>query len=466
MNNNFKKSFTKSLLAVSIAGACSIAQAGSFGLIENSASGQGSAFAGASALGEDSSTVYFNPAAMTRLSGSQIVAAGHYISPDAKFKNNGSTDALGGALTGNNAKTDKGGFVPNLYYTTELPNNIHFGLGVNVPFGLETDYGNDWVGRYHADNSKIKSININPSIAWKVTSKVSVGFGINIQYLDLTLTSNLDSALVCNNLSSNIPAPAKAGDPGCGTLSPNTPSQDSSTKLTGDSTEIGWNTGLLIDITDHNRVGIAYRSAIKHNVSGKAKYKLDPTLQAETDYFKSITGLNVVQNTSLKANAEMPGTFSLSYVSEVSDKWTALFDWTWTEWSNLDSIVIRQKGGIPGQESALDLNYRNTNRYSAGVNYQLNEKLILRSGIAYDETPIRAVDRTSARIPGNDRKWLSFGAGYHITKAWSADVGYSHLFINNTNIDSNTGSSSSGATLVGRYNSSVDIFSVQANYNF
>ena len=162
----------------------------------------------------------------------------------------------------------------------------------------------------------------------------------------------------------------------------------------------------------------------------------------------------------------MPGTFSLSYVSEVSDKWTALFDWTWTEWSNLDSIVIRQKGGIPGQESALDLNYRNTNRYSAGVNYQLNEKLILRSGIAYDETPIRAVDRTSARIPGNDRKWLSFGAGYRITKAWSADVGYSHLFINNTNIDSNTGSSSSGATLVGRYNSSVDIFSVQANYNF
>ena len=466
MNNNFKKSLTKSLLAVGIASACSITQAGSFGLIENSASGQGSAFAGASALGEDSSTVYFNPAAMTRLSGSQIVVAGHYIAPDAKFKNNGSTTALGGSLSGNNATTDKGGFVPNIYYTTELPNNVHFGLGVNVPFGLATEFGNDWVGRYHANKSEISSININPSLAWKVTNKVSVGFGINIQYLDLTLTNNLDSALVCNKLSSNIPAPAKAGEPGCGTLSPNTASQDSSSKLTGDSIEIGWNTGLLIDITNHNRVGIAYRSAIKHKVSGKARYKLDSTLQAETDYFKSISGFNIVQDTSLKANAEVPATFSLSYVSEVTDKWTALFDWTWTEWSNLDSIVIQQKGGIPGQESSLDLNYRNTNRLSAGVNYQLNEKLVLRSGLAYDETPIRSVEQTSARIPGNDRKWISFGAGYAFSEAWTIDVGYSHLFINDTNIDNNGGSSSSGATLTGEYQSSVDIFSAQANYNF
>ncbi|HHJ34720.1 MAG TPA: transporter [Gammaproteobacteria bacterium] len=466
MNNNFKKSFTKSLLAVSIASATTITQAGSFGLIENSASGQGSAFAGASALGEDASTVYFNPAGMTRLSGSKVAVAGHIIAPDAKFTNKGSTDALGGQLTGSNSTTDKVGFVPNLYYATELPNDIHVGLGINVPFGLETNYDSGWVGRYHADKSEILSININPSIAWKVTDKVAVGFGISIQYLDLTLTNKLDSALVCNNLSSKLPAAAKPGEPGCGTLSPNTASLDSSTDLSGDSTEFGWNAGVLIDINDKNRVGIAYRSAIKHKVSGKAKYDLNPTLQGETDYFKAVTGFNIVQDTALAATAELPQTLSVSYVGDIDKQWTVLADWTWTGWNSLDTIVIRQKGGVPGQESTLDLNYANTSRYSVGVNYHHNDKLVYRGGLAYDETPIRSARSISARIPGNDRKWVSLGVGYAMNTSWSFDVGYSHLFISNTRIDSNTGSSSSGATLVGEYKSSVDILSVQANFNF
>ena len=98
MNNNMKSSLTKTLLAVSIASATTVTQAASFQLIEQSASGQGSAYAGAAALGEDASTVYFNPAAMTRLSGQQIVVAGHVISPNAAFTNNGSTDALGLSL--------------------------------------------------------------------------------------------------------------------------------------------------------------------------------------------------------------------------------------------------------------------------------------------------------------------------------------------------------------------------------
>ncbi|VAW53550.1 Long-chain fatty acid transport protein [hydrothermal vent metagenome] len=462
MNNKIRNVFKKSLLAVSIASVSSMSQAGSFGLIENSASGQGSAFAGASALGEDASTVYFNPAAMTRLSGSQMVVAGHVILPDAEFKNNGSTDALGGTLTGANSTTDSIGVVPNFYYVTELENDVYFGVGVTVPFGLATDYDEGWVGRYHALLSEITSININPSIAWKATSKVSVGFGLSIQYMELELSNNLDSALVCSALAGQL---GGAG-PGCGTLSPNTATTDSKVTLDGDSLEIGWNAGVLIDINDKNRVGISYRSAIKHNVKGDAKYDLDPTLQAETDFFTGATGFNIVQDTSLTAVAELPETFSISYVSEIDSQWTVLADWTWTSWSNLDVITINQKGGVPGQESVLDLAYANTNRYSVGVNYQYDNKLVYRAGVALDETPIRSTEQTTARIPGNDRTWLSFGAGYDLSSTWTIDVGYSHLFISDTDINSNTGSSSSGATLVGTYESTVDIFSVQANYNF
>ncbi len=458
MNTTLKNSFSKTLLAIAVASTSAVTQAGSFGLIEQSASGQGSAYAGASALGEDASTIYFNPAGMTRLSGQQIIVAGHVIAAEAKFTDSGST-----GVTGPNSTTDETGFVPNFYYSAELPNEIFVGVGVNVPYGLSTVYDDGWIGRYHALKSEIMSVNINPSIAWKATDKVSVGFGISIQYLDLELTNSLNSSAICAGISANVPPPSALPpgvvEPGCGTP----PLADSTAKLTGDSTEMGWNTGILIDVDDKSRLGIAYRSAIKHEVSGDAAYNLDPTLQAESDFFKAISGFNVVQNTTLEATAELPETFSISFVSDINSKWTALVDWTWTGWSSLDKVTIIQAGGVPGQEQSLDLAYANTNRYSVGVHYHHNNKLVYRGGLAYDETPIRSPEQTSARIPGNDRTWLSLGVGYAPAPSWSFDIGYSHLFLSDTSINS---ANFTGETLTGSYESSVDILSAQANFNF
>ena len=173
-----------------------------------------------------------------------------------------------------------------------------------------------------------------------------------------------------------------------------------------------------------------------------------------------------MQDTTLKTAAELPETFSFSYVGDISPKWTALFDWTWTGWSSLDTITIVQAGGVPGQEPTLDLAYANTNRYSVGVNYHHTNKLVYRGGLAFDETPIRSPEQTSARIPGNDRTWLSLGVGYAPAPSWSFDVGYSHLFLSDTQINNGPTASTSGATLTGSYESSVDILSAQANFNF
>ena len=469
MNNILKNSFSKTLLAISIASASTITQAGSFGLIEQSASGQGSAYAGASALGEDASTIYFNPAAMTRLSGQQIVIAGHVVSPNADFTNNGSTDAFGQPLSGANSSTGDPAFIPNFYYSAELPNEIYVGVGVNVPYGLATEYDDGWVGRYHALKSEITSVNINPSIAWTATDKISVGFGISIQYLDLELTNNIDSFGACAQLD-------PAGGAGCAAqgLTPElgVASQDSHVKLDGDSLEIGWNTGILIDVDDKSRLGIAYRSAIKHNVSGNTDYTLHPTLQAFADAASAVDpnfnplGFQILQDGTLEATAEMPETFSVSFVSDINTKWTVLFDWTWTGWSSLDTITIVQAGGVPGREPTLDLEYANTNRYSVGVNYHHNNKLVYRGGLAFDETPIRSPEQVSARIPGNDRTWLSLGMGYAPSPGWSFDVGYSHLFLSDTGINNTGGASASNTTLTGSYESSVDILSAQVNFNF
>jgi len=459
MNNILRNSFSKTLLAIAIASASTVSQAGSFGLIEQSASGQGAAYAGASALGEDASTIYFNPAGMTRLSGQQISVAGHLIVPKAKYTDSGSLiyTPAPTALSGTNSETTETGFVPNFYYSADIGNEIYVGVGVNVPFGLATEYDNGWYGRYHAMRSAISSVNINPSIAWKATDKVSVGFGISIQYLDLELTNNIESNAACANLQANfgLPAGSCAGIAG-----------DSAVKLDGTSTELGWNTGILIDVDDRNRVGISYRSAIKHDVSGDASYTLDPVLSGVAGGVSTASGFNILQNTTLEATAELPETFSISYVSEITDKWTTLIDWTWTGWSSLDTITIRQAGGIPGQEPTLDLAYQNTNRFSVGAHYQLNDAWLLRGGLAHDQTPIRSARQTSPRIPGNDRNWLSLGFGWAPSTSWSIDAGYSHLFISDTDIDNGPTASSSGARLTGTYESSVDILSVQGNFYF
>lgn len=449
MSTNLKNSFSKTMLALGIASVTSVSHAGSFGLIEQGASGQGSAYAGAAAIAEDASTIYFNPAGMTKLSGSQIVVAGHIIKAVGDYTDKGSTSAFG-PQSGANSKTDETGFVPNFYYSTDIGNDIYAGVGVNVPFGLATEYNDGWYGRYHALRSEISSININPSIAWKATDTVSVGFGINIQYLDLELTNALNTGAICfgNTGSATCGAPSVV---------------DSGVKLEGDSTEIGWNAGILFDVTDETRVGVAYRSSIRHEVSGQTTYTLDPALQAFADGATASTGFNILQSGGLKAAAELPALFAVSLVHDIDEKWAILADWTWAGWSSLDTVTIIEEGGAPGREPTLPLEYRDTSRYSIGVNYRRNDQWIYRAGLAYDQTPIRSAEQTSARIPGNDRTWLSVGLGYAPSASWSLDFGYSHLFLKNVDINN---TNSTGDTLTGEYDSSVDILSAGVNFYF
>jgi long-chain fatty acid transport protein len=454
MKTNLKNSFSKTLLALSISTATAVSHAGSFGLIEQGASGQGSAYAGAAAIAEDASTIYFNPAGMTKLSGQQIVVAGHIISASADYTDKGSTNAVGGDLGGTASKTDEVGFIPNFYYSADIGNDVYAGVGVNVPFGLATEYEDGWKGRYHALRSEITSININPSIAWKATDKVSVGFGINIQYLDLELTNALNTGAICFGLT---------GGPTCSPPSPVPASGDSSVKLEGDSTEIGWNAGILFDVNEATRVGVAYRSSIRHNVSGKTTYNLDPALQGVADGATAASGFNILQSGGLKAQAELPALFAVSLVHDIDAKWSILADWTWAGWSSLDTVTIIEEGGAPGNEPTLPLEYRDTSRYSLGVNYRRNDQWIYRAGLAYDQTPIRTPEQTSARIPGNDRTWLSVGLGYAPSASWSMDFGYSHLFLKDVEINN---TNSTGDTLTGEYDSTVDIFSAGVNFYF
>ena len=462
MNHKIIKT-TSLVLAAAAAGFSTQAISSGFALIEQGASGQGVAYAGAAAVGEDASTIFFNPAAMTRLSGQQIVFAGHIVVPTYDFTDSGSTAAGGAPIldaNGNPAPNSGGGqtaFVPNFYWAAALQNGLHVGVGVNVPFGLATEYDEGWIGRYHGLKAEITTINVNPVIAWKATDSMSVGIGLSYQYVDIEITNNIDSAAACIRAQQLNPAATCSAY-----TAPGLAADDSSLALTGDDSSIGWNVGLLFDMSEKSRVGLAYRSAIKHDITGNANYALD---SGTGSLAEAVAGTPLFNSTTLTAGAELPASFSASYVHDFNPNWTFLFDWTYTKWDSLGSIEIVQEGAIPGTNPELELAFHNTNRVAFGGHWKPGNNWIFRAGLAYDEAPVRNDELRTARVPDNDRRWLSLGFGYEASRSWSFDVGYSHLFISDTGINNQT-STSSGATLVGTYDASVDILSAGVNFNF
>ncbi len=417
-----------------------------FALIEQSASNLGSAFAGGSASIEDASTIYFNPAGMTELDSAQAVFALHFIQPSTRFSDTASTGP-GGISLGNDDGGDAGAlaFVPNVYYSHEITPQLEFGFGINAPFGLSTEYDENWMGRYHAIESHMQTVNINPALAYKISEQVSLGAGINLQYLSVELTNAIDQPTLCAGLAAKVPPLA-----GCAGI-PTT--NDGYAKVSGTSWGWGANLGILYKLDDKTRFGAAWRSSIKHELEGDAEFdKIDPTLLA--------TGFFV--NTDASAEVELPATLSLSGFHRIDSRWAVMADVTWTQWSKFEELRIKYDSGNQG-DTVQDESWEDTFRYALGVHYRHNEQWMFRAGIAYDETPIPDAEHRTPRIPGNDRTWLALGLNYKASPQLSFDLGYAHLFVDDTPIDDQN---KLGATLKGDFESSVDILSGQVVWSY
>lgn len=419
--------------------------AAGFALIEQNVSGLGNAYAGAGASAQDASTIFFNPAGLMYLQGSQLVLAGHVIRPSAEFSGSATNpQPLGTPIDGGNGG-DAGdtAFVPNFYYSRELPNGFRFGLGINAPFGLKTEYADDWVGRYLAVKSEVKTVNINPTIAYKAGPNLSVGVGFNAQYIEATLTQKVNQQLAC--LSAG-------GGGACAGVT----TEDLTAEIEGDDWSYGYNVGLIYEVNAGTRVGFAYRSKIEQELEGDASFS-----NADA-FFTDIVGVFVP--TGVKADVTLPESASLSLYHDINSQWALLAEATWTRWSRFEELKIDFSN--PDQtDSVTPEDWTNSMRYALGVNYRHNSTWLLRAGVAYDEEPIRNAQLRTPRIPGNDRTWLAVGANYRHSPSLSFDVGYAHLFVDDTPID-HTHPDPGGYNLVGEYENSVDILSAQMNWTF
>jgi long-chain fatty acid transport protein len=422
-----------------VAGLCGgeAAQAAGFAILEQGASGLGRAYAGMAAVADDPSTIFYNPAGMTRLRGTQATAAAHLIMPSIRFRDQGSfvnlpsRPPLRGGEGGNAAEAV---VVPNLYAVTGITDRLHLGLGINAPFGLVTDYEPGWVGRYHAQRSDLVTINVNPSLAYRVTDWLSVGGGVSAQYAKAELSNAIDFGLLINPALSQ-------------TL-------DGAVKLKGDGWAFGWNLGVLVEPMPGTRFGLAYRAAMNHELKGDAEFTVPtPAVQAGGRFV----------DTGVRADLDLPDMLSFSAYHQLTPRLGLLGDITWTRWSRFQELRIRFDN--PLQPDAVTTHdWDDAFRYSLGLDYRLTDAWTLRAGVAYDETPIPRTELRTARIPDANRTWLTIGASYRLSPMISVDAGFAHIFVDRGSIRQSQ--PATAGTLVGEYRSHVDIVSLQANIRF
>lgn len=417
-------------------GAGSVHAAG-FQLMEQNASNLGNAYAGSAAIAENASTIFFNPAGMTYLPGLNVSAGLSAVRPSFKFSNSGTTGP--GGLPGigsNGGDAGSWGFIPNAYLSWQLTPRWHAGLGLGAPFGLMTEYEDDWAGRYHSKRFEIKSINVNPSIAYKVSDRLSLGAGINWMHLDAEFSRAAPFAV-----------------PGLGYLG----DLDATVDVKGDGW--GWNAGLIYQLTPATRVGLSYRSHVKIDVDG------DTTVSNHSVTNPLVTPMIGRQKADADASVRLPDTAILSIAHELNERWLLLADVSWTGWSSIRSLDIENSGNPNIPSDSLDLKFRDTWRVALGANYRLNEQWTLKGGVAWDQSPIRNAHYRPTSLPDKDRYWVSIGARYAMSPQTHIDIGYTHLFIRDTDIDNATDPVAKGVVR-GSYDSQANIVGIQVSHRF
>ena len=402
------------------------AQASGFALLEQSAIDQGASYAGSAARADDPSTLFYNPAGMTQLPGYQFSLNNSFIAPEANLASGSATNLAGlsaGGYAGGNAASSV--LLPSFFATAQVAPDWHVGLAVTTPFGLGTKYDTNSVTRYDALTTKLATYNFAPSVAWQALPTLSVAAALRVEAADARLSQAVDFGSIGYG---HIPGYLPGNHDGIGTMK-------------GSDAAVGWQVGLLYQPLPGTRVGFDYRSPIFHNLSGSVSYQNAGPLAG------SFTGGPAT------AKLVTPDTFSLGLAQDVG-QFTLLGGVDYTQWSHFKTLLVNYTGG-----PALDTNenWHNTVMLSVGADWHVTQEWTLRTGFAFDQTPVSDQHRTP-RIPDANRYWLSIGATWKPTPRLAFSAAYSHLFVDGSTVDL--------SSLQASYNNQINILSAQATLSF
>lgn len=444
------------VVALSAMSLPSLALASSFQLLEQSPAHMGKAFAGTASDIADASTVYFNPAGMARLEGSQLTLGANAVFTEAEFLNEGSNYTFNDNTipVSGSGKTDETGFIPNAYWVMPLSEQFTLGLGAGGPFGLASDFGETWPGRYSATFSELEVMNFNVTTAWAPNDQISFGLGINYQRIDVTLQSQFDSTLG---------------------ISPD-PSTDSHASIEGDDDDFVLDASFLWTPTRDTSVGLIWRQGGSFTLSGSANFDYNavcapgaglPTGAPPAPTTGTLcAGALSTREGSVAAGADLPDTVTLSVSQRLNDAWTLHADIAQTRWSSIQTIGV-DNVDTGENVTELDLRYDDTLRFAVGASFEFSETITWRFGVAQDEAPQTDPEYVSPRIPDGDRTWLATGANFQLSDTLSLDVSYAHLMVDDARVSKQEPTAVGGSyTLEGRFDSSVNILGAQLNWHF
>jgi len=452
--------------------------ASGFQLIEQNGSGLGNAYAGQAAGVKDASAIHFNPAALTRTKGWNFVAAVAGIGLSTTFADTASTIPSAGPYVFKVPLGTTGGDagkwipVPDGYISGQVTDRIWLGFGVNVPFGLETDWDASWMGRFHATKSKVQARTYSPAIALQLSDTLSIGGGASYQDLD----ADFNSGVAFGGLSFAGTAQAVAGYPlqvqaaalaaVNAQLGPEGQSLEGAGLIHGTSHAWGWNAGALLKLGEQGHLGVTYRSKVTHDIEGNVTFQDAPTFALPGALAPIGAALNArFADGPVKTTITLPETWSVAAAVE-HDKVEVLADWTWTGWDKLQSLDINRTDG--SALSSVPLNFQNTWRAGLGVNYKMSPAWKLRLGTAYDKSPVQDQYRTP-RLPDSNRVWAAGGFEWKASEKARLDIAYAHIFIDKgtSNLpNQDTATSAPVGALVGDYNAKTDIVGAQLTLSF
>lgn len=362
--------------------------------------------AGDAARTNDASTAFFNPAGMTHSGTAGFEFGVDLIRPSILITSSGSTATTPGSLgiatpvSGNAGKANDAVLIPSLFYVRPLSEEIAWGLAIATPFGLEVDYGTSWFGRYDSIRTALSTIDVSPSLAWRLNPSVSLGAGLNVQYADA-------------ELSNAVPNPLQPGGIGA--------SSDAMATVDGDGWGAGFNVGALFRSADHGRFGLHYRSGIKHELDGRLAVKgLSGPLVAGNEVAPTRTAFR------------LPAVLSFAWVREVDQDWTLLAQWQWFEWKKFDAVRIHYNND--SRQVIRPQLFKNSTSFALGTKYRLSERWTVSTGIRSDRSPTVDGYRNSS-IPDANMQWIGAGASYRFKDQFKFELGASRSRAKGAGID-------------------------------
>ena len=399
----------------------------------------GAAFAGVAGGTNDLSSMFWNPATLSLHDGTSVQGDIAAILPEADIDVTSSTRFTGAGFVSNGTR-DSGNLgslaaVPSLYMAHQVNDRFRIGLGVNSQYGLVNEANRGWSGEFHGVKSDLFSLNINPTASFDITDTLSVGVGLQVQYVDVTLNQESFIGGVVPGLIGVLNAKGTA---------------------TGDDWGYGITAGMVFKPTEYTRIGLGYRSHVKHTIRGNAE--LSTSGSGAPGTFADLG--------KITAKTTLPETVSLGVRQMLNEDWTILGTVEWTNWSRFEELrIVNVAGTVPDNVTEEDWN--DGWFFSVGAEHKWNERLTLRGGLAYEISPVPDRTRTP-RIPDNDRIWVALGGTYMASSNLSFSLGYTHIFVEDASL--NLASTDIGSTargnLVGESEAQIDILALSVKYTF